>query len=136
MIGCYKMLVGGKGSSMCSCKQQYSKLFSRSYAPTHGESLVIFVLRSCRAHSYHFPNYHFSRQHVPPIDDTITPRHITTRTTRQIQKQALDLLNMALPTQRNHPEPLRNNLWPRPHFRIKEPGTNNIHPRKIPPLAR
>jgi hypothetical protein len=76
------------------------------------------------------------RQHISSINQVVTPRDIATRIARQKQIQPLDLLGISLPPKRNHPQPLRNNLGPSPHLRIKEPRTNNIHARKIAPLAR
>src|SRR5690242_5329365 len=76
------------------------------------------------------------RQHVPPVNQVITPRDIATGLARQEQINSLNLPRTPLPAQGNHPQPLRDNLRASPHLRIKEPRAYDIHPCKLSPLAR
>ena len=93
--------------------------------------LIFIFLNS----SLTFPPNPCLRQDIPTINNTITARHITTRITRQIQKQALNLFYIALPAQRNHPQSLIDNLGPSPHLGIEKPGAHNVNPRKLAPFA-
>ena len=91
------------------------------------------ALRPCqRAQKIHHP----SRQHIPAINEDITPRRKTRRITRQIQINPLDLPDIPLPPQHRHPMRLILTPRARPHLCIKEPGAHNINPRKLPPLPR
>ena len=77
-----------------------------------------------------------SRQHVPSINQDITPRGITRRIARQVQINALDLSDIALPPQHRHAMRLILTPRTRSHLGIEKSRTNDVNPRKLPPFPR
>lgn len=75
------------------------------------------------------------RQYIAPVYKNVAPRHVRRGVARQVQIQALDLLDMALPPHSRHAICLVECERTSPHLRIEEPGRNDIHPGELPPFT-
>jgi hypothetical protein len=76
-----------------------------------------------------------SRQTVAAIDEQITARHVCRSIARQVQIEALDLLDMALPPKCSHPVRLIQRLRASAHLGVEESGRNNVDSGELAPLS-
>lgn len=76
------------------------------------------------------------RQDIASINNNIAPGLIRRRITSEVKIQAFDLLHVALPSKRCHPIRFVDDIFRGPHLGVEKAGRDDVHARKLAPLAR